>query len=178
MVILDNHLMNSSAPQSIEVPPTGTYTVDASASKISFDTKHLFGLGSVHGIFPIRSGSVEVTDPAAGSRVQVEIDAAGVDSANPGRDKQVRAKGLLDTEAHPTMSFTAGVAENGTLTGTLTVRDVTRPLTLQLQELSVQQDAFTARATVTVDRYEFGVTGKKGLAARMLTLTVEVRCTR
>lgn len=107
----------------------------------------------------------------------MEIDAAGVNSANPGRDKKVRAKSLLDTANHPTIVFSAGVGEGSTLTGTLTVRDVTRPLTLQVRELSVQQGTFTARATTTVDRYEFGVLGMKGLAARMLDLTVEVHCT-
>lgn len=169
--------MTTESSQPIAAPSAGTYTVDTSASKVTFATKHLFGLGSVHGVFPVRSGSVQVTDPVADSSIRVEIDAAGVDSANPGRDKQVRAKGLLDTANHPTIVFSAGVGEGSTLTGTLTVREVTRPLTLQVHELSVQPGAFTARATTTVDRYEFGIVAKKGLAARMLDLTVEVRCT-
>lgn len=169
--------MNNESNSQIALPPAGTYTVDAAASKISFDTKHLFGLGAVHGVFPIRSGSVQVTEPVADSSIRVEVDAAGVDSANPGRDKQVRAKGLLDTATHPTIVFAAGVGEGSTLTGTLTVREVTRPLTLQVREVTLQQGGFTARATTTVDRYEFGIVAKKGLAARMLDLTVEVRCT-
>ena len=169
--------MNTTSNQQITLPPAGTYTIDTAASKISFDTKHLFGLGAVRDVFPIRSGTVQVTDPVADSSIRVEVDAAGVDSANPGRDKQVRAKGLLDTANHPTIVFAAGVGVGSTLTGTLTVRDVTRPITLQIQQVSVQEGAFTARATTTVDRYEFGVLAKKGLAARMLDLTVEVRCT-
>jgi len=58
------------------------------------------------------------------------------------------------------------------------VREVARPLTLHVHEISVAPEAFTACATTTVDRYEFGIVTKKGLAGRMLDLTVDVRCTR
>lgn len=170
--------MNTEANPAIMVPPAGSYKIDTGASRISFVTKHMFGLGTVRGRFPIRAGNVEVTDPAAASRVEVEVDVTGVDSGNPSRDKQVRSKALLDAEHFPIMVFHAGVAEGATLTGTLTVRDVTKPLNLRIEQITVQQDAFTARATTTVDRYEFGVTRQKGMTGRMLDLTVEVRCTR
>jgi polyisoprenoid-binding protein YceI len=170
--------MTTESNQPVTAPAPGSYTIDTSASKISFATRHMFGLGAVHGVFPIRSGSVDVADPAGDSRLRVEVEVAGVDSGNPGRDKQVRAKGLLDAGTYPLMVFAGGVGEGGTLAGNLTVRDVTKPLTLRVLEISAQPGSFTARATATVDRYAFGVTGKKGLAGRMLELTIEVHCTR
>jgi hypothetical protein len=42
----------------------------------------------------------------------------------------------------------------------------------------VSHGSFTARATARIDRTEFGITAARGLAARYLTMTVEVQCTR
>lgn len=170
--------MTTASNRPVTVPPAGSYRIDPAASKISFATRHMFGLGAVRGVFPIHSGSVDIADLLADSRMRVEVDVAGVDSGNPQRDKKVRAKGLLDAEQFPRMVFIAGVGEGTSVSGTLTVRDVTRPLTLEVRETSLEQGSFTARATATVDRYEFGVTGMKGFAGRMLELTVDVRCTR
>ena len=70
------------------------------------------------------------------------------------------------------------VAEDQALTGTLTVRGTTRPVTLTVTRCEVSRESFTARATARIDRTEFGITAARGLAARYLDLTVEVQCTR
>ena len=58
------------------------------------------------------------------------------------------------------------------------MREVSRPVSLSLGQVTVDGQSFTASATVRVDRTEFGVTAMPGLAGRYLDLTVEVRCTR
>jgi polyisoprenoid-binding protein YceI len=58
------------------------------------------------------------------------------------------------------------------------VRGTTRPVTLTLARCELSRGCFTARATVRIDRTEFGITAARGLAARYLDLTVEVQCTR
>ena len=65
-----------------------------------------------------------------------------------------------------------------TVSGTLTVRDVSRPVSLAIGQLSTTGPSFTARAAIRVDRTEFGVTAMPGLAGRYLDLTMEVRCAR
>ena len=64
------------------------------------------------------------------------------------------------------------------LTGTLTVRGITRPVTLAVTRCEAARGSFTARATTRIDRTEFGITAARGLAARFLDLTVEIQCTR
>jgi polyisoprenoid-binding protein YceI len=58
------------------------------------------------------------------------------------------------------------------------VREVARPVSLSIGQVTVDGQSFTASATVRVDRTEFGVTAMRGLAGRYLDLTLEVQCVR
>jgi polyisoprenoid-binding protein YceI len=171
----------------------GRYAIDPEHSRVGFATHHLFGL-PVRGSFAIRSGTVDVAEPAARSSVDVEIDAASFDTGNPARDRNVRSGRFLDADHHPTMRFTADVLDGSTLTGMLTVRGISRPVTLTLEEMTQQEmtqqemtqpevpaadpASFAARATTRIDRTEFGVTASRGLAGRYLTVTLDIRCVR
>ena len=64
------------------------------------------------------------------------------------------------------------------LTGTLTVRNVTMPVTLTIERTAVNARWFTARASTRIDRTEFGLTTYRGVAGRYLDMTMEVRCVR
>ena len=159
-------------------PPLGRYGIDASTSTVRFRTRHLFGLGPVRGSFAIRAGTVDVTEPLAASRVRAEIDAASFRTGNPARDAVVRSARLLDAGNHPVMTFASERTDGSTLTGTLTVCGVTRPVTVSIESSAVAPGSFTARAATRIDRTEFGVTALRGLAGRYLNLTLEVRCLR
>ena len=159
-------------------PQLGRYEIDAGSSTVRFRTRHLFGLGPVRGSFAIRAGTVDVAEPLAASRVRAEIDAASFRTRNPARDAAVRSARFLDAGNHPVMTFASERTDGSTLTGTLTVRGVTRPVTLSIEQSEVTPGSFTARAAVRIDRTEFGVTALRGLAGRYLDLTLEVRCVR
>jgi len=78
------------------------------------------------------------------------------------------------------MTFVNGriSADDRVVTGELTFRDVTRPVTLAIRQFTVSGDSFTVTAAVRIDRTKFGVTALRGLAARFLEISVEVRCAR
>jgi len=159
-------------------PQLGRYEIDAGRSTVMFRTRHLFGLAPVRGTFAIRSGTIDVADPLAGSAILAEIDAASFRTRNPQRDASVRSAGLIDAARHPVMTFRSERIYDDKLTGTLTVRGVTRPVSLAVELADVSPRTFTARATTRIDRTEFGVTGSRGLAGRYLDLSLEVRCVR
>ena len=161
----------------MQAPPLGRYEIDVSRSGVTFRTRHMFGLGPVRGTFAIRSGSVDIAEPPGDSAVHAEIDAASFQTGNEQRDQTVRSARLLDVARFPAISF-RGQPDGTTISGTLTVRDVARPVSLSISQLTMDGPSFTATATVRVDRTEFGVTAMRGLAGRHLDLTVEVRCTR
>jgi len=158
----------------------GRYEIDASQSKVTFRTRHMFGLGPVRGTFAIRSGSTAIAEPLTDSAIEAEIDAASFRTRNPQRNRTVRSARFLDAARYPVISFRDGrVSPDGqTISGTLTVRDVSRPVTLSVGQVTAAGRSFTGTATVRVDRTEFGLTAMPGLAGRYLDLTLEVRCVR
>ncbi len=169
--------MTEQAEFSATKPRLGRYDIDPESSSVAFRTRHLFGLAPVRGRFRIRAGTVDVTEPASESRVFVEIDTASLRSGNPARDASVRSARFLDARQYPVMVFVAEEMDGQDLLGTLTVGAVARPVRLRVQVSGVSPGSFTARATVRLDRTEFGVTASPGLAARHLSVSLEVRCT-
>ena len=159
-------------------PQPGHYDIDPDRSGVTFTTRHLFGLGRVRGSLAIRAGTADVADPIAASAIYAEIETASFRTKNPARDGSVLSRRFLDPAGHPVMTFRSDRIEPGTLTGTLTVRGTSRPVTLTITRCEVSRGSFTARATARIDRTEFGITASRGLAARYLDLTVEVQCTR
>jgi polyisoprenoid-binding protein YceI len=161
-------------------PQPGHYDIDPSRSRVTFATRHLFGLGRVTGSFAIRGGTADVTEPVAASAIYAEIETASFRTKNRQRDHSVLSPRFLDPAGHPVMTFRSDRIEAAgqVLTGTLTVRGTTRPVTLAVTRCDVSPGSFTARVTTRIDRTEFGITAAGGLAARYLDLTVEVQCTR
>jgi len=159
-------------------PQPGHYDINPRRSRVTFATHHLFGLGRVQGSFAIRGGTADVADPIAASAIYAEIETASFRTKNPARDGSVLSRRFLDPAGHPVMTFRSDRIEPGTLTGTLTVRGTSRPVTLTITRCEVSRGSFTARATARIDRTEFGITAARGLAARYLDLTLEVQCIR
>jgi polyisoprenoid-binding protein YceI len=170
--------MQTTQNQTMTAPQLGRYAIDPSHSAVRFRTRHMFGLAPVRGQFAIKSGTVDVTEPVTASSIHAEIDAASFRTRNPMRNAAVQSAQFLDAAAHPVITFTAGRLDGHVFTGTLTVRGLTRPVTLTVEQVEVAAGSFTARATARIDRTEFGVTAMRGLAGRYLELTVEARCAR
>ena len=161
-------------------PQPGHYDIDPDRSRVTFATRHLFGLGRVKGSFAVRSGRADIADPLEVSAIYAEIDTASFRTNGGPRDHSVRSARFLDAAGHPVMTFRSDriAPQDQALTGTLTVRGTTRPVTLAVTRCELADGSFTARATTRVDRTEFGITAARGLAARYLDLTVEVQCIR
>lgn len=160
----------------------GTYIIDPEQSTIRFRTRALFGLLPVRGTFRISHGKISVTDPVTDSAVEAVVSAGSFDSGNQERDDHVRSADFLDVETHPDITFRGGgVEESGDrrrLHGELTVRGVTRPVTLDLDSVDEVGGRLTARAQVRIDRRAFGVTKWKGMTGRHLWLTLVIVASR
>jgi polyisoprenoid-binding protein YceI len=161
-------------------PRLGRYDIDPEASRITFRTDHLLGLAPVRGTMAVRAGTVTVAEPLAESSVYAEIEAASFRTSNAQRDRAVRSARFLDASRYPALIFRLGAldAAAGAVTGTLTVREVTAPVSLTVEVTEASGDAFNVRARTRIDRTEFGVTALRGLAGRFLRILLEVRCAR
>jgi polyisoprenoid-binding protein YceI len=161
----------------VDVPALGRYRIDPERSTIAVRAKHLFGLGTVHAAFTLRSGAIVVTDPVTTSTAHAVLDAASFTSGNAARDKKVRSKALLHVDQHPDIRFSADSASltsDGTWTvhGAVTARGGSAPVELTVTEATAHGETLTVVATATVDRYAHGITAVKGLAGRYLEVNL------
>ena len=156
----------------------GTYRIDEESCLITFRTRHLFGLGPVRGTFRLRSGEIRLAEQAGHSAVRATVDADSFHTGNPGRDRTVRSARLLDTAGHPVFTFTSTeVTESGgrwVVRGRLVVRDAEHPVELSIEQARADGPRLTIVASAGIDRYAFGVTAMKGLAARRLSCRLEI----
>ena len=160
----------------------GSYRIDPSRSQITFRTRHLFGLGAVRGAFRLNEGEIRVADPAETSAVRATVDAGSFHTGNPDRDRTVRSARLLDTERYPVFTFTSGrLAEadgRWILPGSLIVTGNEHPVDVAIERLATAGPEISVLASADVDRYAFGVTALRGLAARRLSCRIEIVATR
>lgn len=117
--------------------PAGTYKLDKTHSNVGFNIRHL-GISNVRGKF--NESTVRATVGATGLRslsVEATIDIKSIDTNNSGRDNHLKGTDFFDAEQFPTATFrSTRVTPNGnagrfTMQGNLTLKGVTRPLTLR-----------------------------------------------
>ena len=168
--------------QKITVPRPGRYLISAAGSTVTIRTRHLFGLGPVRATLALRDGHIQVAAPPEASAVHARFAASTFRSGNAARDAAVLSPRLLHAEAYPSLTFTSTelVQDHGqwALRGEFEVRGVTRLVEARLGALSEADGALRVTAQVAVDRYDFGITAYRGLAARKLTVGLDITAHR
>lgn len=165
-----------------------TWVIDSSHSGAYFSVKHMM-VTNVRGHFSDMKGSVEFdgTD-ISGIQVQATLDASTIDTRDAKRDEHLRSPDFFDVANHPTIEFKSKKATpkgNGkfTLVGDLTMRGVTKEVTLEVEgPTPAVQDPWGntkvgATATTTLNRQEFGIKWNKTLDAGGLVVGDEVQVT-
>lgn len=128
----------------LELPEAGVWDIDPVHSSVRIRARHI-GLANVHGRIAEFTGSIVVTDPVENSSVEVTLQAASVDTGNPDRDTHLRSKDFLHTDAFPEIAFRSkGLRplskDRWAMDSELTIRGVTRQVTLDLTYLGVGPD--------------------------------------
>lgn len=150
----------------VAVPAAGTYDIDAKHTSVEFVARHLM-ISKVRGRFDDVAGTITVAEVPEDSSVEVTIGSASVRTGEEQRDAHVRGADFFDSETFPQWTFVStGVALVGgswQVTGDLTIRDVTRPVVLdvEFEGASTTPWATTAigfSATTEIDREEWGLT--------------------
>jgi len=143
-----------------------TYAIDKAHSEVGFQVRHL--LTKVRGRFTDFSGTVRI-DPShpEGSSVTLTIDASSVDTNTPDRDTHLRSADFFHVEAFPTLTFTSSrIVKTGPdrydLTGALTIRGVSKDITLPVTHLGLAKDPWGNtragfEAATTLNRKDFGL---------------------
>ena len=154
------------------------WEIDRLRSRIHFTVRHLV-FSKTHGRFSRVSGTVMVPDgDFSRATVDVVIDASSIDTGVVRRDEHLRSADYFDVNRYPHITFTARrvVAEpDGRLqvVGALTIRSVTRDVTLAVEPAGNTRDSWgleRARfsAVTAIDRRDFGFTGNMALASGLV----------
>lgn len=162
---------------------TRTWTIDAAHSQVEFGVRHMM-ISTVKGYFPGIEGTIRLGEDLSGSSVEVTLDAASIDTRNKDRDAHLRSGDFFDVEKFPTLTFRStsveGSGDEITVVGDLTIRGVTREVTLKAEELGRGVDpwgnprvGFQARTSIS--RKDFGLTWNQALEAGGVLVGDEIR---
>ena len=160
---------------------TGSWTLDPARSQVLLETRHTWGLFPLHGVFRQVTGHGTVT--AAGQVTGTFTVAAGsIDTKNKMRDRDLRSAKVFDIANHPDITYTADdiqpASRGARVTGSLTVRGRTRPLSFDAQ-VSATEDEVHLDAEVPVNRADFGLTySPMRMAPMNNTIVIHAVCVR
>ncbi|HEY2730147.1 MAG TPA: YceI family protein [Polyangia bacterium] len=151
-------------------PAVTTWDVDTSHANAGFKVRHLM-VSHVRGhLGPVTGTLVIDEQDLTRSKVDVTIDARAIDSRDAKRDEHLRSADFLDVANHPSVTFRSTRVEapsgpRGDLrvTGDLTIRGVSRPVTLEVEALppAIKDPWGNSRRGVTararIDRKDWGL---------------------
>ena len=150
----------------VEYPAVGTYAIDVSHTRVGFAVRHM-AVSKVRGEFKDFSGTLELAENPADSKISVTIQAGSVDTHDENRDNHLRTNDFFDAENHPTWTFTSTAIRPRSggewdVDGDLTIRGVTKQVTLDATLEGVVNDPYGLHrvgfsATTSIVRDDFGV---------------------
>ncbi|MFI8995494.1 YceI family protein [Streptomyces sp. NPDC053542] len=180
------------APSDLAVLPdpgfaalTGEWMIDPAHSRIGFSVRHAM-VTTVRGAFTSYESRLyfDGRDPAR-SEAQITLSTASIDTGVEQRDAHVIGRDFLDAASYPHMTFTSTAVELADddlyrMTGDLTIRDITRPVVLELTYIGHVTDPFGYErvgfdGTTTINRTDWGLTYSAKLAQGGAMVSEKVR---
>jgi len=145
-----------------------TWTIDTAHSEIGFKIKHLV-ISTVSGKFTSFEGKLEgEPEDLVNSKISFSADIDSITTSNEQRDGHLKSADFFDAAKHPKLSFssTAIVNKNGSdykVTGDLTIRGTTKPITLNVEFGGVQNNMYGQTVagfeiTGKINRQDYGLT--------------------
>ncbi len=167
--------------------PTGTWKIDPAHTSVTFSVRHL--MSKVRGQFSEVDGQIIIGAALASCSVQASIATASVNTGMQMRDDDLRSARFFDSTSFPSMGFAGtDITEEGariTLVGDLTIRDVTRPVSIEVEFLGYDETGlqgeprigFSGRTTVRRSDFKVGdswVEGSKVVVGDTVTIELDI----
>ncbi|WP_406863336.1 YceI family protein [Streptomyces sp. HUAS MG47] len=164
---------------------TGDYTIDPAHSSIGFTVRHAM-VTNVRGSFAEHEGALKLdgSDPAKSSAT-IDVKIASIDTGIADRDNHLRAGDFFDAEQFPLMTFRSTEAshvggDTFRITGDLTIKDVTKPLSIDLEFNGTAKDPFGNErvgfeGSAEILRSEWGLTWNAALETGGVVLSDKVK---
>jgi len=187
-------MSTTTVPTTTTTIPTGTYAIDPTHSRIGFVARHAM-VTKVRGSFDEFEGfgHFDAEHPTS-SYLRLTIQAASIDTRNGDRDAHLRSNDFFDMETFPQIVFASTTVEhvdteNYRVTGDLTIKGVTNPVTIDFEYTGTAVDPYGNQrigfdGKTTVNRKDWGVSWNAALEAggvlvgEKVTLEFEVSAIR
>jgi polyisoprenoid-binding protein YceI len=159
------------------------WEIDPIHSHVSFALR-VMAVSTTRGSFNALRGRLHIDEQnPANSWVEAQVEAASIDTRNKLRDAHLRTAAFFDVKQYATITFTSTNVEhadsqNYQVTGNLTLRGVTRPITFDVHyrgQSSMMGMRTGLRASATINRHDFSL--GQGAAVRLATssmVTIEI----
>ena len=151
---------------------SGDYTLDVSHSRLGFVARHAM-VTKVRGQFGAFTGTARIDEAnPSNSKVDLTVDVTTVSTGSPDRDGHLVSGDFFDTETYPNITFVStDVKRDGSewaITGDLTIKDVTKSLTIPFEQTGSAQDPFGNvrvgfEGETTINRKDWGLTWNAAL---------------
>jgi polyisoprenoid-binding protein YceI len=170
------------APQADRIA-AGNYKVDPNHTQVVWSVNHL-GISPLYGAFGASGGTLEL-DPAKASQAKVSVtfNIAEISTTSAGFTKHLLGGDFFDAAKHPTATFASTAVQvsgdSARITGDLTIKGVTRPVTLDAKLFGAGANPMSKKLTVgfaahtTIKRSDFGL----GYAVPMVSDEVVLKIT-
>ena len=166
-----------------EAAPTA-YILDAAASVVGFESD--FGADKIRGQFPIAASAIAIDfSDFRQSTISVTLNAAGAEASIPFAAEAMKGPKNLDTAEFPLITFTSStVVANGdkaAIEGTITIRGIARPLTMQAQLFQVAGETtgdythLTIALSSALNRSDFGANGWADMVGDQVRINILAR---
>jgi polyisoprenoid-binding protein YceI len=159
----------------LTIPAPGTFALDPYHTTIGFSARHLM-VSKVRGRFGEFAGKLVVAEDPLQSTAEIDISTMSFDTGIAARDADIKGENFLNVQKYPEIKFrsTGITGHDGpvfTLTGDLTIMDITRPVELQVEiEGVIDQPAAMGGKQVIgfsitgeIDREDWGITANMAL---------------
>jgi polyisoprenoid-binding protein YceI len=169
----------------VDAPTTTSWALDPVHSNVEFAVRHMM-IATVRGRLAGVSGTVALNDAdPATDVIDVTIDVGTIDTREAQRDAHLRSADFFDVEQFPRITFRSSAVtrisdEQFKATGNLTIRDVTRPVALDVTAGGRVTDPWGNErlgfsATTRIKRSDFGLTWNQVLEAGGVAVGDEVK---
>jgi polyisoprenoid-binding protein YceI len=153
--------------EGVTIPTAGVFDLDPAHTRIGFSARHMM-VSKVRGRFAEFTGSITVADDPYQSTAEADIKAGSIDTGQPDRDGHLVSADFLNVEKWPELTFrtrrVTGHERNVfTVTGDLTIKDVTREVELTLEIEGVGNSPYGKQVmgftlTTEISREDYGMT--------------------
>ena len=153
--------------EGVTIPAPGTFDLDPAHTRIGFSARHMM-VSKVRGRFAEFTGSITIAADPLQSAAEADIKTASIDTGQPDRDGHLVSADFLNAEKWPELTFrTTGITGHQrnvfTVTGDLTIKDVTRPVELTLEIEGVGNSPYGKQVmgftlTTEIQREDYGMT--------------------